>query len=459
MKALWESTREEAADPAAKRFNASIQIDSRMYRQDMAASRAHAAMLTRQGIISEEDGHAIENGLAGILAEIDRGDLRIDPAAEDIHTFVETELTRRIGDAGKRLHTARSRNDQVATDLRLYLRDAVDLLQDQLRTLMSVLADQAEQHDKTIFPGYTHLQRAQPVTFGHHLLAYAMMFQRDLERLGETRRRLNVSPLGSGALAGTTYPIDRAFTASILGFERTAENSIDAVADRDFGIELLSDLSLIMMHLSRFAEELILWLSREFSFVRLDDAYTTGSSIMPQKKNPDICELVRGKTGRVYGHLVALLTTMKALPLAYNKDMQEDKEALFDGVDTVSDCLTVFTPMIRSLKVDQAKAKQAAKDGFLNATDLADYLTGKGLPFRTSYHVVREVVRYCIDHDLTLDQLPLDAYHGFSDRFEADLYESIRLESCLERRASAGGPSPDSIAVQLAFIRSAAGAP
>ncbi len=453
MEKMWAGRAAKGPEQIADEFNSSIRFDSRMYPQDIQGSLAHAAMLAKQGILSAEDQQAIAEGLGGILADLDSGKLAIDPTAEDIHMFVEAELTARIGDAGRRLHTARSRNDQVAVDLRLYLRQEVDQLAELLRQLIAAVTGQAEANVDTILPGYTHLQRAQPVTFAHHLLAYAMMFMRDIGRLQDAAARMNESPLGSCALAGTTYDTDREFTALQLGFDRPCFNSMDGVSDRDFCVELLAALSLVMAHLSRFAEEIVLWSSWEFKFVELDDGYTTGSSIMPQKKNPDMAELVRGKTGRVYGDLVAMLTVLKGLPLAYNKDMQEDKEAVFDAVDTVKDCLGIFAPMVATMTVKKENMLSAAQKGFINATDLADYLVKKGMPFRTAYKITGQLVALCIAKDTVLEQLPLADYQSFSPLFEEDLYQAIDLKTCVEKRASQGGPAQASVLAQLAYVK------
>ena len=453
MEKMWAGRAAKGPEQIADEFNSSIRFDSRMYPQDIQGSLAHAAMLAKQGILSAEDQQAIAEGLGGILADLDSGKLAIDPTAEDIHMFVEAELTARIGDAGRRLHTARSRNDQVAVDLRLYLRQEVDQLAQLLRQLIAAVTGQAEANVDTILPGYTHLQRAQPVTFAHHLLAYAMMFMRDIGRLQDAAARMNESPLGSCALAGTTYDTDREFTALQLGFDRPCFNSMDGVSDRDFCVELLAALSLVMAHLSRFAEEIVLWSSWEFKFVELDDGYTTGSSIMPQKKNPDMAELVRGKTGRVYGDLVAMLTVLKGLPLAYNKDMQEDKEAVFDAVDTVKDCLGIFAPMVATMTVKKENMLSAAQKGFINATDLADYLVKKGMPFRTAYKITGQLVALCIAKDTVLEQLPLADYQSFSPLFEEDLYQAIDLKTCVEKRASQGGPAQASVLAQLAYVK------
>ena len=424
-----------------------------MYAQDIKGSMAHAMMLEKQGILPASDVELILDGLEGILADIESGALLITDGAEDIHMFVEAELTKRIGDAGKRLHTARSRNDQVALDIRLYLRDEVETVVALIKQLIEAVVDKAEETADVIAPAYTHLQRAQPISFGHQLMAYAMMLLRDVDRLQDATARMNVSPLGSCALAGTTYPTDRAFVAQRLSMNGITLNSIDGVSDRDFCVELLSAFSILMMHLSRFSEEVILWSSWEFKFIELDDSYTTGSSIMPQKKNPDMAELVRGKTGRVYGDLMAMLTTLKGLPLAYNKDMQEDKEAVFDALDTVKICLEVFAPMIATMRVIKENTYKAAQKGFINATDLADYLTKKGMPFRTAYKIVGQIVAECITKDLVLDTFPLEDYQKYSPLFGDDLYTEISLETCVSKRNSAGGASAASVRAQVAHVR------
>ena len=454
MNKMWAGRTAGALDRVADDFNSSIAVDKRMYRQDIEGSMAHAAMLGAKGIIAEADSVLIIDTLGAILADIDASKLEISPDAEDIHMFIEAELTARIGDVGKRLHTARSRNDQVALDLRLYLRAACGEIDEKLRTLIAAVLEVAEAHKDTILPGYTHLQRAQPITFGHHLLAYAMMFIRDAGRIADAARRMNVSPLGCCALAGTTYPIDRKMTAAALGFDAIALNSLDGVSDRDFVVELESAFAILSMHLSRFAEEIILWSSFEFGFVTLSDAYTTGSSIMPQKKNSDMAELVRGKTGRVYGNLIATLTMLKGLPLAYNKDMQEDKEAVFDSVDTVKMCLDVFAPMVATMEVHADAMYKAAQGGFINATDLADYLVGKGEPFRTAYKTVGGIVAYAVREHTVLDAIPLDVYKQFDANFEADLYDAIKLETCVAKRTSAGGTSPASFAAERDYVAS-----
>ena len=450
---LWAGRFSKEADERVNDFNSSIRFDSRMYAHDIKGSMAHAQMLGAQGIIPRADADAICDGLGGICGDLQSGALLFDPQAEDIHMFIEQELTQRIGDAGKRLHTARSRNDQVALDVRLYLRDEAAAVRALLLKLLETLCDLADEHLETVMPGYTHLQRAQPVTLAHHLMAYASMFMRDVGRIADASARMNVCPLGSGALAGTTYPIDRAMTAAALGFAGPSENSLDGVSDRDFCIELAAAFSTVMMHLSRFSEEIIAWCSWEFKFIELDDAFATGSSIMPQKKNPDVAELVRGKTARVYGDLVTLLTMMKGLPLAYNKDMQEDKEAIFDAVDTVKLCLVTFTPMLRTMTVLNDNMRAAAARGFINATDCADYLTKKGVPFRDAYKITGGLVAQCIARGLTLETLPLDDYKAASAAFDADIYEAIALETCVRGRISAGGPSPQAVKAQIASAR------
>ena len=422
-----------------------------MARQDIEGSIAHATMLGQCGVIDKSEADAICQGLEGILKDLQSGTLEIDMTQEDIHTFMEGELTRRLGDTGKRLHTARSRNDQVALDIRLYLREEAQGLLEQIKELTETICVQAEACAGTVMPGYTHLQRAQPITFGHHLMAYAEMFLRDLSRLQDAVKRMNVNPLGSGALASTTYPIDRTVTTRLLGFSDTMRNSLDGVSDRDFCMELAAALSIVMVHLSRFSEEIILWCSWEFKFVELDDAFSTGSSIMPQKKNPDIAELVRGKSGRVFGNLTALLTVMKGLPLAYNKDMQEDKEAIFDSVETVKMCLTAFTPMLATMTPLPANMRRAAAKGFINATDCADYLTKKGMPFRDAYKLTGCMVSDCIAKDKTLEELTLDEFKGYSGLFEGDIYEAIDLVKCCEGRTSYGGPSEASVKNQIAL--------
>jgi len=450
---MWAGRFAKSLDSKADDFNSSIRFDCKMYKQDILGSIAHAQMLAKQSIISVEDSEIIINGLSEILEDIENGKLEIDMASEDIHMFVEAELTRRIGDAGKRLHTARSRNDQVALDIRMYLRDKSENIISLLRALISSIADKAEEGKGFIVPGYTHLQRAQPITFGHHLLAYAQMFLRDISRVEDAVARMNYSPIGSCALAGTTYATDRQFEAKQLGFYGVTQNSIDGVSDRDFCVELMSAFAIIMMHLSRFSEEIILWSSWEFKYVELDDAYTTGSSIMPQKKNSDMAELVRGKTGRVYGDLLGLLTTLKGLPLAYNKDMQEDKEAVFDSLETVEMCLDIFAPMIQTMRLIPTNMYKAAQEGFINATDLADYLTKKGMPFRSAYKIVGQIVAECIEKKTVLDSLPFEEYTKYTDIFEEDLYKEIALETCVEKRISEGGTSIASVEKQIDAVR------
>ena len=453
MAKLWAGRTDGATEQLADDFNSSIGFDSRMYKEDITGSMAHAMMLGATGIISRTDADTLIGGLEQILADIESGALAIDMSCEDIHMFVEEVLTRRLGDVGKKLHTARSRNDQVALDLRMYLRGQIDGMIAALKSFIGVLADQADAYKTAVLPGYTHLQRAQPIFFGHHLMAYAMMLSRDIERLQDCRKRMNVSPIGCCALAGTTYATNRKLEAEKLGFDDICRNSLDGVSDRDFAVEMLADMATLMMHLSRFAEEVILWSSWEFKFVELSDAYTTGSSIMPQKKNPDMAELIRGKTGRVYGDLMGLLTTLKGLPLAYNKDMQEDKECIFDACDTVNMCIPVFEGMIATMKVNTDRMKQAAGEGFINATDLADYLVKKGLPFRSAYKISGQIVAHCIATKQTLESMPLAEYQSFSDLFEQDLYADIDLTTCAEKRSSEGGTSVSSIEAQIAYIK------
>ena len=452
MAKLWAGVTAGETDSLADDFNSSIRFDCRMVRQDIQGSMAHAAMLAARGILSQAEADALTEGLAGILEDLDSGALTIDPTAEDIHMFVEQELTRRLGEVGKKLHTARSRNDQVALDLRLYLREECAAIRGGVLALLGALVGQAERHKTSIMPGYTHLQRAQPVSFAQHLLAYANMLLRDLGRLDDTVKRMNVSPIGCCALAGTTYDTDRRLEAELLGFDEVCRNSMD-VSDRDFCLELMSALSILMMHLSRLSEELILWSSWEFQFIKLSDAYTTGSSIMPQKRNPDMAELIRGKTGRVYGDLMALLTTLKGLPLAYNKDMQEDKESVFDACDTVKLCLGVLSPMLETMTVRTDKMRAAAQQGFINATDLADYLVKKGLPFRSAYKISGQLVALCLETGQVLEELPLAEYRRFSPLFDEDLYAAIDLNNCMEKRSSEGGTSLASVEAQLAWIK------
>ena len=453
MAKMWAGRTDGATEQIADDFNSSIHFDSRMYRQDITGSMAHAAMLAAKNIITNEDADQLIAGLEGILSDLDSGALEFDMACEDIHMFVEQVLTQRLGDVGKKLHTARSRNDQVALDIRMYLRAEIDEITGLVTELVKAVTDKAEAYKSAIMPGYTHLQRAQPITFGHHLMAYAMMLLRDLDRLADCRKRMNLSPIGCCALAGTTYDTDRYFEAERLGFDGICLNSLDGVSDRDFCAELMSAIAVLMMHLSRFSEEIILWSSWEFKFVELSAAYTTGSSIMPQKKNPDMAELGRGKTGRVYGDLMALLTTLKGLPLAYNKDMQEDKEAVFDAVDTVKMCLKVFTGMVATMTANTANMKLAAQRGFINATDLADYLVKKGMPFRSAYKISGSLVALCIRENTVLEALPLDTYKTYSDLFEEDLYEAIDLVACVEKRISVGGPSVSQVEQQIQYVK------
>ena len=453
MAKMWAGVTAGVTDQIADDFNSSIRFDSRMYKEDITGSMAHAAMLAGKGIISQNDADLLIDGLQGILEDLNSGKLAIDLSCEDIHMFVEQVLTQRIGDVGKKLHTARSRNDQVALDIRMYLRSQIDEITDLVKAVIKAIVKQAEENKTVIMPGYTHLQRAQPILFSHHLLAYGMMLLRDLGRLADCRKRMNLSPIGCCALAGTTYDTDREFEATKLGFDGITQNSIDGVSDRDFCVELLSALAILMMHLSRFSEEIILWSSWEFKFIQLSDAFTTGSSIMPQKKNPDMAELVRGKTGRVYGDLMALLTTLKGLPLAYNKDMQEDKEAIFDAVDTARMCLKVFAPMLESMKALPDNMKKAAQGGFINATDLADYLVKKGTPFRSAYKISGQIVAKCIEKGCVLETLPLEEYKAFSDLFEQDLYENIDLLTCVKKRISQGGTCVASVEQQITYIK------
>ena len=453
MAKMWAGVTSGVTDTLADDFNSSIHFDSRMYRQDIEGSIAHAKMLGRCGIITESESEELVAGLSEILHDIESGKLAIDMSCEDIHMFVEEVLTERLGDVGRRLHTARSRNDQVALDLRMYLKKETDTIAELIRELTAAITDQAESHAAAIMPGYTHLQRAQPVTFGHHMMAYAMMLLRDAARLSDCRRRMNISPIGCCALAGTTYATDRHYEAEALGFDGICLNSMDGVSDRDFVLELASDLSILMMHLSRLSEELILWSSWEFRFISLSDSFTTGSSIMPQKKNPDMAELIRGKAGRVFGDLAGLLTTMKGLPLAYNKDMQEDKEAIFDAVDTVKMCLGVAAPMIASMTVHEENMHRAAQRGYINATDLADYLVKRGLPFRSAYKISGQIVAECMEAGLVLEELPLEAYRRHSELFSEDLYGDIDLAACAARRISEGGTSERSVAAQIEYVR------
>ena len=455
MAKMWAGRTDGTTEKIADDFNSSIRFDCRMYEQDIQGSMVHAAMLAYKGIISQEDADALIGGLEEILADIQSGKLPIDMNCEDIHMFVAQVLTERLGDVGKKLHTARSRNDQVALDIRMYLRKEIDEITVLTTALTGAVTRKAEEYKDAIMPGYTHLQRAQPITFGHHLMAYAMMLLRDLQRLADCRKRMNFSPIGCCALAGTTYDTDRNFEAQRLGFDGICLNSLDGVSDRDFCAELMSDLSILMMHLSRFSEEIILWSSWEFKFVELSDAYTTGSSIMPQKKNPDMAELVRGKTGRVYGDLMALLTTLKGLPLAYNKDMQEDKESVVEAVDTVKMCLQVFTGMVATMKANRENMLLAAQKGFINATDLADYLVKKGLPFRSAYKISGQLVALCIQKNTVLEALEPETYRQYSPLFEEDLYQAIDLMVCVEKRISQGGTSVASVEAQIAYVKEA----
>ncbi len=450
---LWAGRFTKETDDRVNTFNSSLSFDCRMYKHDIKGSMAHAKMLGKCGIIPMEDVDSILKGLDGILADIENGVLTFDNDAEDIHMFVEAELTKRIGDAGKRLHTARSRNDQVALDIRLYLIDEIKEIIELLTDLIKALINKAEENKETIMPGYTHLQRAQPIMFGHHLMAYVSMLLRDKERLEQCLERTKVLPLGSCALAGTTYPIDRQMVKEELGFNSVCTNSLDGVSDRDFAIELASDISIAMMHLSRFSEEVVLWCSWEFKFIELDDGFSTGSSIMPQKKNPDITELVRGKTGRVYGDLMTLLTMMKSLSLAYNKDMQEDKEAIFDAVVTIKECLITVIPMIDTMTVLKDNMRKAAAKGFINATDLADYLTKKGVPFRDAYKISGSIVGWCVLNDKTLEEVPMEVYKEYSDIFEEDVFNAISLETCVNMRKSEGGPSKESVEKQIKLAK------
>lgn len=446
---LWTGRFKKQLDKKTNDFNSSISFDSRMAKQDIAGSVAHAAMLGKQGIIEKGESEKIIASLKLIAAELESGRLEIDMTAEDIHTFVEGELTKRLGNSGKRLHTARSRNDQVALDLRLYLLEQSDKIDSALKAFIAVILKKAEENYDAVMPGYTHLQRAQPVTFGHHLMAYASMLLRDRERLSDCKKRMAVSPLGSGALAGTTYPLDREYSARLLGLSGVCSNSLDGVSDRDYVIELLSCLSIIMVHLSRFAEETVMWCSWEFKFIELDDAFSTGSSIMPQKKNPDIAELVRGKSGRVFGSLMTLLTVMKGLPLAYNKDMQEDKEVTFDAVDTVLVCIDTFSAMLETAKVLKGNMRKAAANGFINATDCADYLVKKGLPFRDAYKAVGELVAFCIENGYTLETLPLEEYKKICELFDEGVFAAIDLDNCVKGRAVKGGPAPQCVLEEI----------
>ena len=453
MDKLWAGRTIGTTADLVDEINSSVAVDRRLYKRDIAGSKAHAKMLAKQGIITQEEADAIVEGLTGICEDITSGALEIDPTAEDIHMFVEQVLTQRIGDTGKKLHTARSRNDQVALDTKMYCIEEIDSIEQLLCNLMNVLCDKASENLEVIMPGYTHMQHAQPVSFGQHLMAYAMMCARDKSRLEDCKKRMDRSPIGACALAGTTFNIDRQYEAELLGFSDIAMNSMDAVSDRDHFLELMSDIAIIMMHISRLSEEIITWATTEFGFIKLPDEYTTGSSIMPQKKNPDVAELCRGKTGRVYGNLMSLLTTLKGIPLAYNKDMQEDKEPLFDSVETVKLCIEAFIEMIDVLIVDEESMYESARKGYLNATDVADYLVTKGMPFRDAYNVSGKIVSYCLGRGCALEELPMEEYKHFSDMFEDDVYHRLALKTCVERRNSAGGTSPASVRAQIEFIR------
>ena len=453
MAKMWQGRFKKELDSKVNDFNSSISFDSRMYKDDIVGSIVHVNMLGKQGIIPLEDSKTIAKELAKILDDTDAGKVQFNPDAEDIHMFIEAELTKRLGDVGKRLHTARSRNDQVAVDLRLYLKTEIDGIIGLIKKLIGILVDKAEQNLDTVMPGYTHLQRAQPITFAHHLMAYVEMFKRDMTRLYNCFWLMNECPLGSGALATTTYPIDRDYTAEYLGFDNAMLNSLDGVSDRDYCMELANAIAICMVHMSRLSEEVVLWCSWEFKFVELDDAYSTGSSIMPQKKNPDICELIRGKTGRTIGNLTTLLSMMKGLPLAYNKDMQEDKEAIFDSVDTIKLCLSTIAPMLETMTVNKENMLNAGKKGFINATDCADYLVKKGMPFRDAYKITGTLVALCIDKNTVLDSLPLEEYKKLSELFEEDIYDAISLKTCVEGRNAVGGPAPKRVAEHIQKIK------
>lgn len=450
---IWQGRLGGSSAEEVDVFNSSISFDYVLYEEDITGSIAHARMLGKQQIISKEDEHSIVEGLQGILMDIKNNDLMFDPTAEDIHMFIEAELTDRIGNAGKKLHTGRSRNDQVALDLRMYTKKQIAEIKTQLLQFEKVILDKAQDHIHTIMPGYTHLQIAQPVTFAHHILAYGQMISRDINRLDEAAEHTDVMPLGNGALAGTTYPFDRQFVADQLGFEKVTTNSLDGVSDRDFVMDTVYALSMIMMHLSRLSEEIIVWSSQEFCFIELDDAFATGSSIMPQKKNPDVAELVRGKAGRAYGNLQTLLTMMKGLPLAYNKDMQEDKEALFDSIQTVKIALSAMIPMIDTMEVKADRMREAASKGFINATDCADYVTKKGVPFREAYGVIGSLVQTCIKKAITLEEVPLETYQSLHSLFEEDIYEAINLDNCVIKRDIEGGPSPKAVIQQMKQLK------
>ena len=453
MAQLWGGRFTKETDKLVYNFNASISFDQKFYKQDIMGSRAHVKMLAKQGILTEEERDQILEGLDGILKDVENGTLEITSEYEDIHSFVEANLIDRIGDPGKKLHTGRSRNDQVALDMKLYVRDEIDEIDGELKELLTELLSLMSDNVETYMPGFTHLQKAQPVTLAHHVGAYFEMFRRDRERMADIRRRMNLCPLGAGALAGTTYPLDREYTARLLGVDGPTRNSMDSVSDRDYVIELLSALSTVMMHLSRFSEEIILWNSNEYRFVEIDDAYSTGSSIMPQKKNPDIAELLRGKTGRVYGALISILTTMKGIPLAYNKDMQEDKELTFDAIDTVKGCLRLFTGMISTMEFRRDVMEASAKNGFTNATDAADYLVNHGVPFRDAHGIVGRLVLLCIDRGISLDELPLEEYQKISPVFEEDIYDAVSMKTCVEKRETYGAPGPDAMKKVIAVNR------
>ena len=457
MAQLWGGRFTKETDKLVYNFNASISFDQKFYAQDIRGSIAHVTMLQKQGILTKEEKESIIEGLKGIQADVENGTLEITDEYEDIHSFVEANLIDRIGDAGKKLHTGRSRNDQVALDMRLYTRDEIEALDTLLKELLEVLLKLMKEHIETYMPGFTHLQKAQPVTLAHHLGAYFEMFKRDRLRMKDIRKRMNYCPLGAGALAGTTYPLDREYTAELLGFDGPTLNSMDSVSDRDYLIEMLSAMSTVMMHLSRFCEEVIIWNSNEYQFVEIDDAYSTGSSIMPQKKNPDIAELVRGKTGRVYGALMSLLTTMKGIPLAYNKDMQEDKELVFDAIDTTKGCLALFTGMLRTMRFREQRMEDSAKNGFTNATDAADYLVNHGVPFRDAHGIVGQLVLYCIDKNIALDDMSLEEYKAISPVFEEDIYEAISMKTCVEMRNTIGAPGKSAmeqaIALEEAYLK------
>ena len=451
MAQLWGGRFTKETDKLVYNFNASISFDQKFYEQDIRGSKAHVKMLAKQGILTEEERDKILEGLEGILADVKAGRLAITSEYEDIHSFVEANLIDRIGDPGKKLHTGRSRNDQVALDMKLYVRDEIDAIDQEVKALLEALQKIMEENVHTYMPGFTHLQKAQPVTLAHHVGAYFEMFRRDRGRLFDIRRRMNTCPLGAGALAGTTYPLDREYTARLLDFDEPTRNSMDSVSDRDYVIELLSAMSTVMMHLSRFCEEIIIWNTNEYRFVEIDDSYSTGSSIMPQKKNPDIAELIRGKTGRVYGALISILTTMKGLPLAYNKDMQEDKELTFDAIDTVKGCISLFTGMIKTMKFRKDVMENSAKNGFTNATDVADYLVNKGVPFRDAHGIVGQLVLMCIDKNIALDDLPLEDYKSISPVFEEDVYPAISMKTCVDKRMTIGAPGPEAMKKVIAI--------